>query len=277
MGFGFPDAGGCTPINCNVGGSSSLPSDGEHDLGALTSRFKGFYNTFIDTESNTTTQVTWKAKGIVSQTADLVQVVDSSDNPYLTVASDGDTGVGVASPSARFHGTGGSLFWEGATGGNPISGAGTYFLWDPAKGALRAGAVSSTQYDDANVGTGSVAFGDCQADGTRALGFGDGSNVAGTDCIGMGLSTDVVAGSRCIIIGAQGNMSGNQCVGVGNNNGFRNDPQRCVQVGNNHDMNANVQCDDSLIVGMSCNMQNAVEDSLIFGRFCRVDGNDRTS
>ncbi len=53
----------------------------------------------------------------------------------------------------------GSVLFGGTTGETPISGAGTRFMWIPAKGAFRAGVVTGAQWDDANVGTNSISIG----------------------------------------------------------------------------------------------------------------------
>ncbi len=62
------------------------------------------------------------------------------------LVSTGTTGSGVAAPS----------------------GAGTRMVWNPRKAAFRAGNVFSTNWDDANIGTSSVALGN----NPRASGFG---------------------------------------------------------------------------------------------------------
>ncbi|HVZ76266.1 MAG TPA: immunoglobulin-like domain-containing protein [Candidatus Paceibacterota bacterium] len=84
----------------------------------------------------------------------------------------------------------------GTNGGVPVSGAGTRLEFIPNLGALRAGQVSSTQWDASNIGTSSFATGlDTTASGgySAALGYratasGVGSFAGGyfTDC-GMGI------------------------------------------------------------------------------------------
>ncbi len=79
----------------------------------------------------------------------------------------GDTAL---SGTERFRQTGGAALFDGTTGATPVSGAGTRFMWIPAKGALRAGVVTGTDWDDANIGVQSFAFGvDCRASGAQSF------------------------------------------------------------------------------------------------------------
>lgn len=69
----------------------------------------------------------------------------------------------------------GGVLFDGVSGAVPTSGAGTRFMWAGAKAALRAGAVDGAQWDDANVGSWSVAFGGnttASASYSTALGSG---------------------------------------------------------------------------------------------------------
>ena len=67
----------------------------------------------------------------------------------------------------------GSVLFDGTTGTTPVSGAGTRFMWIPEMAAFRAGYVEETEWDDANIGFYSSAFGY----GTTAS--GDGSHAEG--------------------------------------------------------------------------------------------------
>lgn len=67
----------------------------------------------------------------------------------------------------------GGIFDGGLTTDPVVSGAGTRFLWYPEKGAFRAGYVTGTQWDGANIGNGSVALGeDNRASAANATAFG---------------------------------------------------------------------------------------------------------
>src|SRR5690606_17410856 len=62
---------------------------------------------------------------------------------------------------------------DGSGDGIPAEGAGTRLMWYPRKGALRAGGVSGTQWDAANIGDYSVAIGqDVRASASYATAFG---------------------------------------------------------------------------------------------------------
>ena len=57
--------------------------------------------------------------------------------------------------------------------GIPIEGAGTRLIWYPRKAAFRAGGISGTQWDAANIGSYSFAAGqDVRASGDNATAFG---------------------------------------------------------------------------------------------------------
>ncbi len=68
---------------------------------------------------------------------------------------------------------GGTYDGDGSGDGIPAEGAGTRLMWYPRKGALRAGGVSGTQWDAANIGDYSVAIGqDVRASASYATAFG---------------------------------------------------------------------------------------------------------
>jgi hypothetical protein len=69
----------------------------------------------------------------------------------------------------------GPVLFDGVSGAVPTTGAGTRFMWSGAKAALRVGTVDGSQWDDANVGTWSVALGGnttAKASYSMALGSG---------------------------------------------------------------------------------------------------------
>ncbi len=94
----------------------------------------------------------------------------------------------------------------------PIEGSGTRFMWYAAKAALRAGQINGTQWDDANIGLYSTAFGEnvralgdnaivvgknsvAANTGTVALGEGHTATGANSVALGYGASTSTIAGS----------------------------------------------------------------------------------
>lgn len=84
-------------------------------------------------------------------------------------------GASAMSGTEKLRVTGGAVLFNGATGATPISGAGTRFMWIPAKAALRAGEIDGNQWDAANIGSWSLAIGNnnvAAADYSVALGNG---------------------------------------------------------------------------------------------------------
>ena len=102
----------------------------------------------------------------------------------------------------RVDNTGGfAAFGETDLGDIPAQGAGTRFMWLPYKGATRAGYVDGTQWDEANVGYFSTAFGNnARASGDYA--FAAGQNV-------------VAANSWAVAMGQYVTSSGAASVGLG--------------------------------------------------------------
>lgn len=89
------------------------------------------------------------------------------------------------------------------TGTLSLSGAGTRMFWYPGKAAFRAGSVSSTQWNDANIGSYSVAFGQ----GTTASGYAS---------VAFGSST--ASGFWSAAFGSSNTASGFGSAVFGNNN-----------------------------------------------------------
>ncbi len=94
----------------------------------------------------------------------------------------------------------------------PAEGSGTRFMWYAAKAALRAGQINGTQWDDANIGLYSTAFGEnvralgdnaivvgknsvAANTGTVALGEGHTATGANSVALGYGASTSTINGS----------------------------------------------------------------------------------
>lgn len=70
-----------------------------------------------------------------------------------------NVGLGTTSPQAKLHVKNGSVLFEGTSGNTPINGPGTRMMWIPSKAAFRAGVVTGSTWNNANIGSYSVAFG----------------------------------------------------------------------------------------------------------------------
>jgi hypothetical protein len=77
------------------------------------------------------------------------------------------------------------------TGTIPATGAGTRMMWYPAKAALHAGRVDGNQWNDANVGEHSVAFGpDTKASNFAATAMGNNTTAASNHSLSLGRWND---------------------------------------------------------------------------------------
>lgn len=96
------------------------------------------------------------------------------------------------------------------TGPLPLTGAGMRFMWYPARGALRAGNATSTEWDSLNVDDYTVAFGNqVTASGYGSFAMGDQVTVTSTVGVGFG-SANRVFGTAGFSVGAS-NVSGGFC------------------------------------------------------------------
>ncbi|HEX8395976.1 MAG TPA: tail fiber domain-containing protein [Pyrinomonadaceae bacterium] len=94
-----------------------------------------------------------------------------------------------------------AAFGDQDIGSIPAEGSGTRFMWLPYKGAVRGGYVDGTQWDDANIGYWSTAFGN-NARASGDYGFAAGQNV-------------VAANSWSVAMGQYVTASGAASVGLG--------------------------------------------------------------
>ena len=100
----------------------------------------------------------------------------------------------------------GALFggvYDGDADGNniPAEGAGTRMMWYPNKGAFRAGGISGTQWDAANIGEYSVAIGqDVRASAANATAFGLRSTAAQLTSFAAG-EDNTASGASSVALG----------------------------------------------------------------------------
>jgi hypothetical protein len=109
------------------------------------------------------------------------------------------------------------------------SGYGTRMIWYPRKAAFRAGVVTGTQWDDANIGEGSFASGfstiasgtastatghENTASGNYSTVMGYGSNASGTNARAMGLFNNA-SGNYSTVMGVSSVSSGTNSTAIG--------------------------------------------------------------
>jgi hypothetical protein len=114
------------------------------------------------------------------------------------------------------------------TGTFSLTGAGTRMFWYPGKAAFRAGLVTGTQWNDANIGAYSVAFGySTTASGTYSMAIGNSSIASGSYSVSMGdvseatgtgataLGGSTASGSFSTALGIFALASGNSSTAIG--------------------------------------------------------------
>lgn len=114
----------------------------------------------------------------------------------------GGAGVGrtiIADAGAvTITGTDGLVSSGGSIGSGALvpAGTGTRLVWNPRKGAFRAGFASLTSWDDANVGTHSFATGSgTRASGIQSAAFGSNSVASGNNALAIGVGTTASGGA----------------------------------------------------------------------------------
>lgn len=96
---------------------------------------------------------------------------------------------------------GGTYDGDASGTGIPAEGAGTRMMWYPRKGAFRAGGISGTQWDAANIGDYSVAIGqDVRASASNATAFGLRSTAAQVTSFAAG-EDNTASGASSVALG----------------------------------------------------------------------------
>ncbi|MCF7918003.1 hypothetical protein K9L27_03330, partial [Candidatus Gracilibacteria bacterium] len=109
----------------------------------------------------------------------------------------------------------GNVLFEGRVGDTPTSGAGTRMMWIPKKAAFRAGTVSSTEWDDINIGYNSVAFGNSsKASGDYSAAIGSGQ---ATGSYSFATGSSQATGSFSFAGGSSSTASAQGTVAIGSN------------------------------------------------------------
>ena len=94
----------------------------------------------------------------------------------------------------------------------------TRMLFDKTTGAFRAGTATSTQWDNVNRGTNSIALGlDNTASSVSSFAIGTSNTVSGSSSYTLGASNQVIGDSACAI-GYNNNVSGDSSICIGEQN-----------------------------------------------------------
>ena len=143
--------------------------------------------------------------------------IDDGSIVRLRSASD-KVGIGTSSPISSLQVTGNDGVVFGGTYDNGLTlnvGPGVNMLWYPKKAAFRSGRVNGTQWNDANIGSYSIAMGrDVIASGFYSCSIGNNS-IAGNDyTISMGNNTNAT-GYNAMSLGYYSNASGHYSLAAG--------------------------------------------------------------
>lgn len=158
-----------------------------------------------------------------------------------------------------------------SSGSIPTTGSGTRLMWYPGKAALRAGQVNVDQWDDGNVGTHSVAFGEnTQASGNHSVAMGNGSNASGTEAVAMAGGSQA-SSDHAVALGFETTASQNNAIATGiltTASGFAATAMGNRTTASGSDATAmgdhtTAATDESLSAGQ-CNDENTSADNTLF-------------
>ena len=103
-----------------------------------------------------------------------------------------------------------------STGAIPAEGSGVRMMWYPGAAAFRAGRVQSDQWNDGNIGSESVAFGEnTTASGDRSTAMGSQTTASGNNSTAMGEGT-TASGDQSTAMGFKTTASAAQSTAMGN-------------------------------------------------------------
>jgi hypothetical protein len=108
-----------------------------------------------------------------------------------------------------------TAYGDSFNGTIPAEGEGTRMMWHPAKGALRAGDVDATEWNDTNIGLYSMAFGsDPIASGSSSAAMGRDTEASGDESTAMG-SLSLASGEHSTAMGQGTTASGDESTAIG--------------------------------------------------------------
>ncbi len=143
-------------------------------------------------------------------------VFRSYDTERVRILATGNVGIKTSTPAAALE-IAGSFLASGTDGTTPVSGAGSRLMWVPAKSAIRAGYVDDGEWDDANIGNRSAAFGyNTTASGDYSTAMGVGTIASASNATAMGNNT-TASGQSATSLGDNTYAEGNYSTAMGSN------------------------------------------------------------
>jgi hypothetical protein len=145
--------------------------------------------------------------------------------------------IGTATTAGKLRVLNGAVLFDGTTGTTPASGPGTRMMWIPAKAAFRAGQVSGTDWNDANIGGNSIAMGlDAFANASYTIALGTYVQATGSQSvvIGSGGFSDkaVASGANAIAIGDKNIAASSYATALGADNEIYSDYSTSLGISN---------------------------------------------
>jgi len=138
-----------------------------------------------------------------------------TDHGMLTGLTDDDHPQYLLGDGVRASTNGFAVTGTFGSGNIPITGAGTRLMWYPGRSAFRAGVVDGTQWDVANIGSGSVAFGaNTVATGASSTALGTGTRASGNFSTALG-DQNTAAGLASTATGFGSTATGETSVAAG--------------------------------------------------------------
>jgi hypothetical protein len=159
--------------------------------------------------------------------------------------------VGTKTALSPFQVANGTVLFSSDTGSTPLSGAGTRLMWIPGKQSLRAGQVTGSTWDNANIGNFSTAFGyNTEALGQYSFAAGNSNSAIGDQSAAFGYSTEAT-GNTSMAAGISNFASGDYSAVFGEGN--TSAPSHSFVIGRYADVagtsNAWVDADPLFVIG----------------------------
>ena len=129
----------------------------------------------------------------------------------------GNVGIGTTAPITSLHIVGSGILAQGSFGvaGVPVSGSGVRMMWIEGYGSFRAGFVNGSEWDQANVGSYSVAMGvSTIASATSSTAFGEGTVASGLSSFAVGAGC-IASNGGCAAMGVSTLASGQSAFAMG--------------------------------------------------------------